>query len=390
MATLSASTLISASKTELLDDILFRVCEILQLSPTQYALAEKHYKAICNWLDAEDSPLNPFRPDLYPQGSVALGTTVKPKVGDEYDVDLVCQLNVNHRSIPRPILLLDLIEKRMRQSGAYEWKLERKRRCLRVNYEHDFHLDILPACPDPESGETCLVVPDREDSKWRASNPKGFIKWFRGRGALLPATFSQKAMDSATPLPRPQAAEDKNPLQLSVQLIKRWRDRHFGNTPDLAPVSIVLTTLMGDHYRGEQSVSSNLVASADSILRSLPPEGRLVVPNPSHPQEDLSERWADTARYDAFVSGLKTFRRKIAELIQAEDLGRQSALLQDLFGETVTKAAFAEQGRSIQEARELRKIGVQRSGGIVSLATAAATPVPRNTFYGDRRKEKTA
>ena len=274
------------------------------------------------------------------------GNHGKAPNGNEYDVDLVCELNVDYRSVPRPVHLLDLIEKRMRQSDRYRDRLERKKRCLRVNYEHDFHLDILPACPDPGSGSTCLVVPDREDVRWRASNPKGFVSWFKQQSALRPSvSFAQKAMDSAAPLPQPQTAEQKNTLQLSVQLFKRWRDRHYADIPDLAPVSIVLTTLMGDHYYGEQSVSSNLAVSVQTILDTLPASGRLIVVNPSHPQEELSERWKDPASYLAFVSGLKAFKKKLIDLATAEDMGRQSALLQELFGDSVTKAAFAEQGR---------------------------------------------
>jgi hypothetical protein len=385
MGGLATIDLLQANRSELLDDVLVRLCNILQLSPTQFSLAESHYHAICDWLGQEDSELNQFDPDLYPQGSVALGTTVKPQVGEEYDVDLVCELNVDYRRVPKPVLLLDLIEKRMRQSERYRDRLERKKRCLRVNYEHDFHLDILPACPDSGAGSTCLVVPDREDVRWRASNPKGFVNWFKHQSALKPSvSFAQKAMDSAAPLPQPQSAEQKNTLQLSVQLFKRWRDRHYADTPDLAPVSIVLTTLMGDHYYGEQSVSSNLAVSVQAILDSLPASGRLIVVNPSHPQEELSERWKEPANYLAFMSGLKVFKKKLTDLANTEDMGRQSALLQDMFGDSVTKAAFAEQGGSIQKVRDAQSMGITRAaGGIVSLSSIASTPVPRNTFYGD-------
>lgn len=385
MGGLAAIDLLKANRSELLDDVLARLCGILQLSSTQFTLAERHYHAICEWLGHEESELNQFNPDLYPQGSFALGTTVKPQIGDEYDVDLVCVLNVNYRSLPRPVLLLNLIEKRMLQSDRYRDRLERKKRCLRVNYEHAFHLDILPACPDPVSGSTCLVIPDREDLTWQASNPKGFVNWFKQKGALRPSvSFAQKAMDSAAPLPQPQTVEQKNTLQLSVQLFKRWRDRHYSDAVDLAPASIVLTTLMGDHYHGEQSVSSNLAVSVKAILDSLPYTGRLIVVNPSHPQEELSERWKDPEKYLAFVAGIKVFKKKLTDLANAEDMGRQSALLQDMFGDSVTKIAFAEQGISIQKVRDAKNMGIARAGGgIVSLSSTVSTPVPRNTFYGD-------
>jgi len=73
VATLDAASLVEASQTESLDDVLLRICNLLQLSPTQFTLAERHYHAICDWLDDRQSLLNQFRPRLYPQGSVALG-----------------------------------------------------------------------------------------------------------------------------------------------------------------------------------------------------------------------------------------------------------------------------------------------------------------------------
>jgi hypothetical protein len=362
------------------------LCNILQLSTTQFLLAEEHYHSICDWLSREESALARFSPDLYPQGSVALGTTVRPLKDEEYDVDLVCELGADHTSVPRPVLLLDMIEARMRESETYRQRLERKRRCLRVNYEHDFHLDILPACPDPDSGEDCLVVPDRQDTRWRASNPKGFVKWFKAKSALKPpVTFSEKmARDSAAPLPRPQTAEQKNTLQLSVQLFKRWRDVHYSDNFDVAPVSIVLTTLMGDHYYGEQSVSLNLSYSVQGIIDSLPAIGRLVVVNPSHPQEDISERWDDPEIYGAFTDGMYEFRDQLSRLAAAKDMGEQAVLMQKMFGDSLAKRAFAIQGEVIQRHRESQKLGISKASGIVTLSGATPVLVPKNTFYGER------
>jgi hypothetical protein len=44
--TLDAAALIDATNTEVLDDVLIRVCDILQLSPAQFSKAEGHYHTI--------------------------------------------------------------------------------------------------------------------------------------------------------------------------------------------------------------------------------------------------------------------------------------------------------------------------------------------------------
>jgi hypothetical protein len=382
--TLDAPRLIEATSEEVLDDLLLRICRPLQLSEAQYALARSHYGTICDWLGDTGSILNSFAPDLYPQGSVALGTTVKPLRGEEYDVDLVCQLAIDRRSVAWPVVLLDLIERRMRENEGFRGRLERKKRCLRVNYAHDFHLDILPACPDLESGGTCLVIPDREDKGWQATNPRGYAEWFRGRGALRLAKEGRKlGFDSAAPLPRLQTAEEKTTLQVCVQLVKRWRDILYATVPDLAPVSIVLTTLLGNHYIGEQSIIRNLVSSADAILGSLPASGRLVVTNPTQPKEDLSERWENGPAYYAFVGGVQSLKSKLAELLATSDMGRRSEILQSMFGEQVAKSAFSEQAGTIEKFRNSQRMGIGRlSSGAVALSSASAAPIPRNTFYG--------
>lgn len=384
-ATLDAASLIEASQTETLDDVLVRICNLLQLSATQFSLAERHYHTICDWLGHHDSVLNRFNPELYPQGSVALGTTVKPQRGEEYDVDLVCELDIDYRSVQHPVQLLDLIESRMRESEIFRDRLERKNRCLRVNYEHEFHLDILPGCPDPQSGGTCLLIPDREEKNWQPSNPKGFVNWFKHKSALrLMTSRMGKAMDSAAPLPQPQAADEKEALQVTVQLIKRWRDLFFVNELDLAPVSVVLTTLLGSHYYGEQSITISLADSVDAILSTLPNFGRLKVTNPSHPNEDLSERWDNGEAYQAFVRGMRAFSGQLRQLKACTDMGKRSTMLQAMFGEAVTKAAFAQQARAVQEFRDAQRMRIAKSaGGVISLSASAASPVPRNTFYGE-------
>jgi len=72
-----------------LDDLLDRIGKKLQISPTQHQLAEERYKSIGRWLEADGSLLAPFNPVIYSQGSLRIGTTVRPRGRQEYDLDLV-------------------------------------------------------------------------------------------------------------------------------------------------------------------------------------------------------------------------------------------------------------------------------------------------------------
>lgn len=364
-----------------LDDLLHRICRRLQISSTQHQLAEERYQAIGGWLEAEGSPLAPFAPKIYPQGSLRIGTTVRPLERQEYDLDLVCELQIDPRYIGNPVDLLDAMETRLQSHATYEGMLERKNRCIRVNYANDFHLDILPACPDQGTGDECVVVPDRKAMEWRASNPKGYAAWFEER-ARLAVAFMEKRID---PLPDQEPVESKPPLKRVVQLLKRWRDIAFAKTPNLTPVSIVLTTLAGHHYRAQVSVNESVMAILDGICADIPSNGDLLeVRNPTNKWELLSERWEeDPGAYEAFVVGLVELRQSWVELNRQQGIARVAAPLKRLFGEEGTNTAFREQAEFVERMRTHQQLGIRKANGVLgALLPVASVPVRRNTFYG--------
>jgi hypothetical protein len=80
-----------------LDDLLFEVCDELQLAPYRYRQAEERYQAVARVLEAEGNPFAPFSPKIYPQGSMRLGTTVKPIEGP-HDLDFVLELSAQYQN----------------------------------------------------------------------------------------------------------------------------------------------------------------------------------------------------------------------------------------------------------------------------------------------------
>jgi hypothetical protein len=359
-----------------LNDVLVRICILLQLTKSQYKEAETHYLSVAEWLRAPASTISALAPDIYPQGSLRIGTTVRPWRREEYDLDLVLWLALYQNA--NPIEVLDMVEGRLRNHGTYAPMVERKNRCIRLNFAKQFHLDILPARPDLRFNGTHVLVPDCAAKDWKESNPKGYAAWFEGRGTLQ-FVVAEKAIE---PLPLPEGAEDKNALQLAVQLLKRWRDIRFANTPELAPISIVLTTLAGLHYAGELHPLQALVAMVQRINRSIPSFGRLVVRNPANPHEDLSERWdGNPEAYNAFVSTMRDLEGELIEL-QLPGMLAASKRLEMLFGDTAPMA-IREQAVAVERARSRSELGVTRTGAIsVVTSSSGIVPVRRNTFYG--------
>lgn len=358
-----------------LDDLLMLICEELQLAPTRYLLAVERYGAVSRVLESEGSPFCGSPLSIYPQGSMALGTTVRPLEGP-HDLDFVFELGIPHQCID-PMALLATFYNFLKKHGTYSEMVSLKNRCVRITYANDFYMDVLPSCKDLQLGGTCIQVPDRGLASWSPSNPKGYVKWFRDTSTTLP--LAEKAVQ---PVPPQQPADEKLPLQLAVQLMKRWRDVFYPN-PKLAPVSIVLTTLAGRCYRGEVSPSaalSGVLARIVDAVDAADLQGRrLVITNPSNPQEDLSERWDDDPdAYMAFKAGIRQFFKDWDRVLSA---GRETnCLLEGLFGEPVTKAVV-RQAQKLQGKRKANQLGV-RSSGVITMASAGATALRPNTFHG--------
>lgn len=373
--------LITESYALQLDDLLRRIGVGLQIPPSQHGLAESRYITIGRWLSSEGSALAVYDPVIYPQGSLRIGTTVRPLARQEFDLDLVCELRADWRLFRPAVRLLDMVEMRISENEVYRDTYERKNRCIRICYANDFHLDILPACPDKLSGGTCLVVPDCEADDWKPSNPKGYAAWFEARAACA-TLICQKEIE---PLPDHEEVDDKPPLKRAVQLLKRWRDIAYEKTPELAPISIVLTTPAALHYDQQDSVYTALVKILDGIIASLPMTGRLQVLNPSNLEEDLSERWDDSPKaYQAFVAGISALRVQLRLLGQQQSIIETAAILEKLFGKELVQKAVTSQAKSIESARSARRLAVAKATGtIVSVAAPNSTPIRSNTFYGD-------
>ncbi len=357
-----------------LDELLELSCEELQLSPTLHAAADEHYHAVARWLNADRSPLQGLHPEIYPQGSFLIGTTTKPIHRNEYDLDFVCQMQLDH-SRHSALAVLLLLEEWLREHGTYGPMVEPLKRCVRLNYAGNFHMDILPAAPERPMNGTRIRVPDRKIQDWTFSDPKGFGAWFRTRGAQY---LLEKRAD-AEPIPRYQAVEEKNPLQRAVQLAKRARDVFFGNDTDSAPRSIVLTTLMGHAYGGQRSTAHALHDLLSSMLIAAE-RPSLVVVNPVNQNEVLSEHWASNpGAFGAFRRWLEWFAAGWNRVLAANSVPATQRELTALFGDELVKKAFVKQAQRLDELRKAGSLGISRSGALVAGAGFAVRP---NTFYG--------
>jgi len=368
-------------KENLIEDLLNRIGVSLQISDSKHEEVSGHYEAVGNWL-AEDEDLEHLNPTVYPQGSFAIGTTVKPIGQQEHDVDLVVEFDSWDQSADD---LYNAVRRRIESNGNYGDKTEPKQRCVRICYADNFHLDVLPARPDSTGmlPVGSIDVPDRKLEDWKESNPKGYIEWFEDaafiveeRRILLEASVEQA--------PRKVPYEWKPPLKRAVQLIKRWRDIRYESDPENSPISIVLTTLAAEGYRKAESTLEALGQILDYIVDSVPEVGRLVVKNPGNEKEDFSEKWDEEPQaYKAFLEGIYELHQKWKSLI---GLSNDEALqvLSELFGGKLAKQVLVERTKWISDLSREGAVKISATGGLVASSDVLAkTEIPAHKYFGE-------
>lgn len=385
-------------KKRLVTGHLERMCQVLELSETQYATAEKRYGAVGEWLATSDDFILRSA-QIYPQGSISLGTSVKPIKGNEYDVDLVCYVPFLSYAAP-PKNLKKLIGDRLRFNGMYEDILEEKPRCWRINYANEFHLDITPSINNPDCAKGGELVPDKIRDEWKPSNPKGYKSLFESRAELQPQMRLMKAENrafsaSVEPFPE-QEAQFKGILRRCVQILKRHRDEHFKESLiEYSPISVILTTLASQSYI--YSIKNNVYDTEYDVLadviRHMPrfidksngPGGiHYSIMNETTTGENFAEKWnSDPHLPTAFYGWQQKVLFDVENLPTLLGLDTLRKSMNACFGESAVGKTFEMDIAEKNLARTSRLLSVAPSVGLtVKKASDHGFSIPANTFYG--------
>ena len=319
-------------KKEYLDAVLGKIAEGLDLPEDKERLIRARYAEVAKRFD-NDPNLNCYKPIVFPQGSMALGTTVRPISGDDFDVDLVCELTHDTSAIS-PKHLKTLIKQGL-VGHAKDAHLDKEgSRCWTLVYDA-YHVDVLPAI---QNGKKLKATQkDGVDYSWFSTNPVGFISWFESRAANYKRTFLEHAEIIDLPLPQ----DNKPPLKRFVQLAKRHRDVYFKDRQGDAPASIVITTLAGLAYKQENSIVD--------ILRNNPIQwNRFIKRNsegffmniPGYDSDNYLERWGKkypkAAEY--FFEWYGEFIRAIDNLLASRSANTFKETAERMFGPDRIKA----------------------------------------------------
>lgn len=320
----------------IVDPVLRSIGNEIDITKTEFDAIVSAYQEVGNWLAAPYSETQKYDFLIYPQGSVKIGTVIKPLKGDDYDVDIVCLFQKNHSTLARKDVK-QIVGKRLHESAKYNGMLEEEHgRCWTLDFRASpkFHMDILPATPMPIGGESVNATKKDDNGNYSdlPTNPKGFAEWFlKIAGSYKkPVTY---AAESKEPVP---SFPEKTPLQIAVQLIKRHRDYYFLNLTDkIQPASIIINTLMAETYQGQYSLLDILTTCPVHWSEKIQGYfGHYCLENPSLPKENFMDKWNhdDKNASKDFFEWLGILIRDIGELASATSTGKMTQILKRMFG----------------------------------------------------------
>lgn len=339
------------SKSERKEDII-RLVKKLDLSPSMYKEATEKYKNLGEFLSESDMLV-----DIYPQGSFATGTVVRPykdSKDSDYDVDCICLLHMNKNKIS-PEEVKNIIGDKIKTNEMYAKKLlPEDSRCWTLEYADKngigFNLDIVPSLPADyeliskiisvgvrkDLADVAISITNKENSKysWCDSNPKGYSEWFkdinkpfleynRSKRRQILFESNREIFNSVEEIPE---YIERSALQMVIQILKRHRDIYFTKRrkEKYKPISAIITTMVGQISRTAQYnmdvlelleyvvneiiIYSNLLRrnqkefsllyESKSILSKK--EDKWTILNPVNPLDNLTDSWnedSDKAKY---------------------------------------------------------------------------------------------
>lgn len=355
--------MIAATTSRKTSQLLARLTDQLDIPDSLFQAAEARYQAVAKWLARPESSVSERDCQVYPQGSFLLGTVVKPVCDeDQYDIDLVCEVEgFKHEWTQAELKALIGAEiKAYARANSMNTPAHEGRRCWTLVYADgaQFHMDILPALPqdaqtkgwlrrlsvDSSQADLAIAITDDQElnyrrlsDDWPQSNPRGFAEWFRQRGQPRVQVFAE-AQISQVPQHRRRTV-----LQRVVQVLKRHRDLMFAECDaDLAPISVIISTLAARVYQGEEDLVEAVVAVTGHLVQSIVKEGGIwLVRNPVNPEENFADKWADhPERKDAFFAWADQVRADFDLLADEQDVQTFSDRLRPALGERAIDKAL--------------------------------------------------
>jgi hypothetical protein len=337
-----------------------------------YKNAVTKYTSIAEYLGN-----NGIEANIYPQGSFALGTVVRPNAKDPnaaYDLDFVCQLRITCNDLTAAELRKK-VEDIFTSSDLYGGKLTINDECITIEYADvgsiGFSIDIVPAADENEENKmrlrsksknpglinTAIAIPKHceKNYNWITNNPKGYRTWFEDINAPFLAAsrmqyrqmlFEENRSAYASVEEIPEEL-DRSAMQRVIQILKYHRNMYyskFNNGDDIKPISAIINTIV-TRISSSASASISVFDLLNYVLnefatyaeyQTLTEErfaeryqgknvigrksGKWVIENPANPEDNLADQWnLDASIPTHFFAWSKAVRQDLIDSLKMSD-----------------------------------------------------------------------
>ena len=369
---------------EIINEIYENIAEELNISDSVFENAKRSYKALGEFLENNIE----YPVEVYPQGSMNLGTLIKP-IGDDddYDLDAVCKI---HNNFDSPKDLKELVGNALKKSERYKKMLaDEGKRCWTLNYSDDshFHMDILPSIPNNITDKSIKIThKENNNYKYMVSNPEAYADWFdklqenerRNLYRIKNRQFSNKVEDLRN-------FGIRTTLQKTIQILKRHRDIQYANATDeereCKPISIIITTLVGKMYSGNESIVDLIDKFCTSYEEYIEVDsnGNYVIPNPVNKNENFADKWKIyPERQEAFFNWVENLKYDLItnNFMIFDDITEKTNYLKKVFGNITIANVFEKRNLSMSERY------IDRKNIATITANKTDTKVKEHTFFG--------
>jgi hypothetical protein len=161
------------------------------------------------------------------QGSYAMGTGVLPLEGENYDIDVALEFNINKANYTNPVDVKKWIYDALNKNNR---NIEWKRPCISVNYAAGFHVDLAAFSVNNQDSKKYIARgyehSGSDNREWLESDPLALI-------TCIDNKFKNWGGETIS--------EGKQQFKRVIRYLKRWKDVTFNSAGNNRPFGIALT-----------------------------------------------------------------------------------------------------------------------------------------------------
>ncbi len=288
--------------------------DTVNLNKTRYDMATTGIEAITSFLKSNDT-LKDYFIGTSPQGSYKQKTIIRPVSEDyEFDVDLLYEMQIVDGWEAKDYLMH--IANEFRATDRYKDKVDTKNksRCVTIDYENDFHIDVIPTIKT-DQGDWIM---NKNTNQFEITDGDGYVQWFENQTVITNGYLVE-----------------------TVRLIKYIRDAK----KEFEAKSILITTLLANQIYTSDAFETFtdlpttlriLIFRLDQYLQSnveMP-----TVTNPVLPKEDFNRHW-NQEKYLIFRDAIHGLLAKInsayLEIDEEESIKKWQVIFGDDFPSSI-------------------------------------------------------